>query len=424
MPGVPVMAVAAVSQEVPLYIDEIGKTSAVETVTIVPQVSGKIMSRHFEDGAELKKGQVLFEIDPRPFQASLEQAEGQLRKDQAIKASADWNVEQDEAALQTHSISEQQLHTDTATRDQAIGSIAVDQAEIVQAKLNVEYATITSPTDGLAGERLVDVGNVVNGGQQVTGTNLLVINKVDPIYADFTVTEAELARVQHFMAGGTLVVQVMTPADAELAAAPGAGMPPANAEGVAMAPPATRPVPFKPREGKLIFLDNAVQDASGTVKLRAELPNGDHHFWPGQFVRVRLVLTNQKSVLIPADAPQISQQGPFVYRVQPNDASPTKAIAAMQPVTLGQRHGGMIVVDSGLSAGDSVVSSGFTLLQPMAPIMVINAGPPGQAPPPGGAPPKMEPGMPKAPNTEGQPKTGPQASAAVPAGSAAEGSHS
>jgi multidrug efflux system membrane fusion protein len=428
MPGVPVMAVAAVSQDVPVYIDEIGKTSPTETVTIIPQVSGKIVSRDFADGADLHKGQLLFQVDPRPFKAALDQAVGQLKKDEATKVSADWNVSQDQAALLTHSISEQQLHTDTAARDQAIGAIAVDNAMIDQANLNMEYCRITAPIDGLAGERLVDAGNVVLGGSQMTGTSLLVVNKIDPIYADFTVTEAELQRVQRYMARGTLAVSVMTPADQDLANAP-APAAPAAAPGNSSADdrsanganrPTTGPAPFQPRTGKLIFLDNAVQDASGTVRLRAELPNGDHHFWPGQFVNVRLILTNKPSVLIPATAAQISQQGLFVYLVSPNANSPTKAIAAMRPVTLGQQHGDMVVVEKGLSAGDQVVSSGFTMLQPDAPIMVINAGPPG-AGPPGGAPPKTGPGTLKSPGSDGKPKGGPQASAASVQ---AEGSHS
>jgi multidrug efflux system membrane fusion protein len=420
-PGTPVTAVAAVSQDVPVYIDEIGKTNPSETVTISPQVSGKIVARSFEDGADLHKGQPLFEIDARPFQAALDQAKGQLLKDQATRASADWNVGQDQAALSTKAISEQQLHNDVATRDQAAGAIAVDEATIESAKLNLEYCHITAPIDGRAGERLVDVGNVVIGSTQMSGTNLLVINKVDPIYADFTVTEAELQRVQHYMAGGTLAVQVATPADVEAASAPpapAAATRPAAAPGTSSADDRSvaienrpiDPAPFRPRMGKLIFLDNAVQDASGTVKLRAELPNADHHFWPGQFVNVRLVLAIKPSVLIPATATQISQQGLFVYRVSPNANSPTKAIASMQPVTIGQRHGDLVVVESGLSAGDSVVSSGFTLLQPDAPIMVINAGPPGGGPPGGGAPPQGPPGGPAGGS---QPKAaGPQASAA------------
>ena len=138
---------------------------------------------------------------------------------------------------------------------------------------------------------------------------------------------------------------------------------------------AAAPGVFQPRTGKLIFLDNAVQDGSGTVKLRAELPNKDGHFWPGQFVNVRLVLTTKASVLVPNVATQVSQQGLFVYKVTPNDKSPTKFTAMQQPVTVGQRHGDLVVIDNGLAAGDRVVTSGQMLLQPGAPVMVVNAGP-------------------------------------------------
>ena len=440
-PGTPVTAVAAIDQKVPVYIDEIGKTAAVETVTIVPQVSGKITARQFQDGADLKMGQLLFEIDPRPFQATLDQAQGQLAKDQASKASADWNVGQDTAALSQKAISEQQMHTDTAARDTAAGAIEVDQAMIAQAKLNLEYARITSPIDGRAGQRLVDVGNVVNGGGQMAGTNLLVINKIDPIYADFTVTEAELARVQQFMGQGTLTVQVETPADQQMAAASEAAMaaaavPPQpgaapgshtaddrNDKGAGAMPMVPKVEPLKPRTGKLIFLDNTVQDASGTVKLRAQVANGDHHFWPGQFVDVRLVLTNKRAVLVPNIATQVSQQGLFVYKVSADDKSPTKFTALQQPVTVGQRHGAMVVIDSGLSAGDQVVTTGQMMLQPGAPVMVVNAGPPGPVPPTGA--PKVGPGTLKSPNNEGAGKTGPSASAAGgSAGTTVEGGHS
>ena len=444
-PGMPVTAAAAVTMDEPVYIDEIGHTTPVETVTIVPQVSGKILARHFTDGDPVKKGQLLFEIDPAPFQAVLDQAKGQLAKDQATLASAKWNVDHDQLAMVNHSISEQQLHSDTATRDQSTASIDADNAQVAQAQLNLDYCRITSPIDGLAGERLVDVGNVINGGGQTAGTNLLVINKIDPIYADFTVTEAELARVQAYMGRGTLSVRVETPADAQMASmaeappatqptsvAPGTdapadksvamenrppkgGMPatsPATSPG--MSPgmsPATAGTLSRPRTGRLVFLDNAVQDASGTVRLRAEVPNADHHFWPGQYVNVRLVLTTKRSVMVPVIAEQVSQQGLFVYKVTPSAASPTKVIAAQQSVTIGQRHGDLVVIDDGLAAGDQVVTTGQMLLQPGAPIMVIPSGPPPTGGPPPAAP-KVGPADMKSPGNQGQPKSGPQASAA------------
>jgi multidrug efflux system membrane fusion protein len=387
--GVPVTAVAAVSKDVPVYIDEIGKIVASESVTIQPQVSGIIISRHFVDGANLKKGDLLFQIDPRPFQAQLEQAKGQLAKDTAQKISSDWNVSQDRSALKSNAIAEQQLHTDISARDQAAAAMAVDQASIEYAKLNVEYCSILSPIDGRAGARLVDAGNVVTAAGQAPGTNLLSIQKVDPIYADFTINEAVLLKVQQYMAQGPLTVTVQLPEDAIAAAGPIPATQPTNlppgqavntpAPAVIGIPspqqtgspvmPATQTAPLElPRVGKLIFLDNAVQDGSGTVKLRALLPNSDRHFWPGQFANVRLVLKVQKdAVLVPAQAVQISQLGPFVYVVDSNGA------AQAHPVVQGQRQGDMVVIESGVVEGDSVVVTGQTLLQPGGKVMVVNA---------------------------------------------------
>jgi multidrug efflux system membrane fusion protein len=409
--GAAVTAVPAISKDVPVYIDEIGHTTASEAVVIQAQVSGKIMARHFVDGADVKKGDLLFQIDPRPFQASLEQAQGQLAKDQALKSSSDWNVSQDTAALATKAISEQQLHTDTASRDQAAAAIAVDQAAIDYAKLNVEYCSIRSPIDGRAGARLVDVGNVVTATAQAAGTNLLSIQKISPIYADFTINEAQLDMVRHYMASGELQTQVMLPDETAgiialeegttassptqptdgstgpVTTAPSTTEPttapstqalattePATTEPATTKPSTTEPSAAKPHLGKLIFLDNAVQDGTGTVKLRAELSNADHHFWPGQFVNVRLILTIQHgAVLIPTEATQISQQGLYVYVVEPDEKDPQKSVAQQRVVTMGQQHGNLSVVDTGLKAGEQVIVTGQMLVMPGAPVTVINA---------------------------------------------------
>jgi multidrug efflux system membrane fusion protein len=385
-----VVAVSAVSADVPVYLDEIGKATASQNVTVDPQVSGPIIKRDFTDGADLKKGQLLFEIDPRPFQAELDQAKGQLAKDTAQETSAGWNVQQDQAAMQTKAISEQQLHNDIGTRDQATGAMAVDKAMIVQAQLNLDYCKITSPIDGRAGLRLVDVGNVVTAAGISPGTSLLSIQTLDPIYADFTITEAELLKVRRYMSVGSLSVQVTLPQDASAGAgplpatqptpSPGAefspetqhpavvGLPLPAAAGTPATMPTTRMVSLPiPRIGTLTFLDNAVQDGSGTVKLRATLPNADHHFWPGQFLNVRLILMIQKNaVLIPSAATQISQKGPYVYIVRPDST------AALTPIVLGQRQGDMVVVESGLNAGDQVVLTGQLMVMDKGKVMVVN----------------------------------------------------
>ena len=214
-------------------------------------------------------------------------------------------------------------------------------------KLNLDYCYIRSPIDGRAGARLVDAGNIV----QANTTALLSIQRLDPIYALFTIAENDLPQVQKQLTRGTLKALVHLPSDPE-----------ENA-----------------RQGKVEFLDNSVQNSTGTVNLRATLPNSDRHFWPGQFVNVKLVLdTNKGAVLIPNQAAQISQKGPFVLVIKPDST------AELRPVTLGQRQGNDIVVAKGLAAGERVVLAGHMLVQPGGKVHVQAASAP--APASGGTP--------------------------------------
>jgi multidrug efflux system membrane fusion protein len=225
--------------------------------------------------------------------------------------------------------------------------VALDQAQVQaaeaaveNAKLNLEYCHISSPIDGRAGARLVDVGNVV----QANTTGLLLIQKLDPIYADFTVTESDLTEVRREMERGSLKVQVRVPADAENSG----------------------------RSGQLTFFDNAVQNGTGTVNLRATIPNADRHFWPGQFVNVRLILSTARgAVLIPNQATQISQQGPFVYVIKQDNS------ADLRQVTLGQRQGDDVVVTKGIADGEQVVVTGQLSVHPGAPVRIVTNAPAG-----------------------------------------------
>jgi multidrug efflux system membrane fusion protein len=332
----------AVSNDVPVYLDEIGKCTALESVTITPQVAGIITERRFEDGADLKKGQILFTIDERPYKAALDSAKAQLAQAKAAQAFAKLELERYTAVANTRAISKSDFDTKQNAMDVANAQYEAAQAAVETAQVNLDYCTIRSPIDGRAGARLVDVGNVVKANEG----SLLLIQHLDPVYADFTVTERDLPEVQKQMSRGTLKTLVRLPADAD----------------------------SDVRSGNLIFLDNAVQDGSGTVKLRAQMPNADHHFWPGQFVNVRLVLKVKPSVLVPNIATQVSQQGLFVYKVVPDEKSPTKLSVVQQPVTLGQRHGEFVAIDSGLSAGDRVVTRGQMMLQPGSPVMVAEPG--------------------------------------------------
>ena len=335
----PLVTVARAStRDVPVYLEEIGRSGAFESVTVTPQISGRITERSFEDGAELKKGQLLFTIDPRPYQAQLDSAQAQLAQSKAALDLAKTQLKMYDSIANTRAVSQIDVETkkNTVAVDEA--QVQSNEAAVENAKLNLEYCYIHSPIDGRAGMRLVDVGNVV----QPNSTGLLLIQRLDPIYADFTITESDLPEVQRQLARGTLQALVRIPADP----------------------------PNRAREGKLTFVDNTVQNATGTVNLRATTANADHHFWPGQFVNVTLVLATAKAaVLIPNQATQISQQGSYVFVVKPDST------ADLRMITLGQRQGDDVVVTKGVAAGEQVVVTGQLTVAPGAKVRVQEAGP-------------------------------------------------
>jgi multidrug efflux system membrane fusion protein len=226
-------------------------------------------------------------------------------------------------------------------------SIKVDNAAVESAKVQLGYCSIRSPIDGRAGQRLADVGNVVNpggapannapaSGAPASGNTLLVIERIDPIYADFTISQNDLTEVQREMRSNKLTAEVRLPDDSE-----------------------------GPVLGQLTFLNNAVEEATGTVGLRATIPNGDHRFWPGRFVNIRLVLsTIHQAVLVPSTAPQMSANGSFVYVVKQDST------AEQRPVSLGQRQGDLIVIQSGVAAGEQVVTMGQLGVTPGGPVRI------------------------------------------------------
>ncbi|MCI0662112.1 MAG: efflux RND transporter periplasmic adaptor subunit [Acidobacteria bacterium] len=354
-PPSPVTVASAISQDVPVYLDQIGKCVAREVVAVQPQVSGRITRIHFTDGVDLKKGDMLFTIDPRPFEVNLQQAQSNLAKNIALKKQAEANLARDIAQAKHGDVqaeryaqlskqgvvsneqSEQMrtnadalnatVNADRAAVHNAEEAIKADEAAIESAKLQLSYCYIRSPIDGRAGQRLFDSGNVVNPGNAAP---LLVIQRVDPIYADFTISQNDLSAVQQNMARGRLKTEVRLPNSSE-----------------------------KPVVGQLTFLDNAVQNETGTVNLRATLSNSDRRFWPGRFVNVRLVLdTLHDAVLVPATAPQMSANGRFVYVVKDDST------AELRSVTVGQRQGELIVIEKGVSPGERVVVNGHMGVTP------------------------------------------------------------
>jgi multidrug efflux system membrane fusion protein len=299
-------------------------------------VGGRITERHFEDGANLTKGQLLFVIDPRPYQAQLDSAQANLAQAKASLELAKIQFARDAELVGTKAISKQDYDTKKSTVDVDEAQVEAAEAALETARLNLEYCFIHSPIEGRAGARLVDVGNVV----QANTTSLLLTQRLDPIYADFTITERDLPEVQKEMKRGTLKADVRLPSEPESAA----------------------------RIGKLTFLDNTVQNGTGTVNLRATIANPDHHFWPGQFVNVRLVLETKKgAVLVPNEATQISQKGFYVYVVK------SDGTADIRLVKLGQRQGNDIVITDGLTAGENVVMTGQLTIIPGSKVRVASA---------------------------------------------------
>jgi multidrug efflux system membrane fusion protein len=342
MPAPKVITTRAVAEDAPLYLDEIGRCTARERVSIQPQVSGRITQIQFTDGADVKAGAPLFTIDPRPYQAHVAAAEATLAQSKAVAELAKLEFDRAKTLLDKKAMSQQEFDTAKNAVAVAESRILQNQAALEAARIDLDYCTIKSPIDGRAGQRLVDLGNVVAAN---TGS-LLVIQRLDPIYADFTVTENSLPSVQRNVAKGTLKVEVRLPDD-----------------------------PEAPRSGDLTFLDNAVQQATGTVGMRATITNEDRRFWPGQFVRVRLILATIKgAVMIPAAATQLSPTGPFVYVIKDDST------AELRPVTLGQHQGARVVVEKGLAAGERIVMQGHMGIRPEAKVQAEDAKPaPGES---------------------------------------------
>src|SRR5205814_2710750 len=261
------------SKDVPLYLDEIGTCAAYETVQVQAQVAGQIMTRDFQDGADVKKGDPLFIIDPRPFQAAVDQAKAQAALDQVtLKRQAD---------LRSKGVNAPQDY------DTAVANAQKSQAAAEAAQVNLDFCYIKSPINGRIGLRNVDVGNLVGPSTPP----LVTILGLDPIYTDFTVAENDLPLVRKYLGGPNIKVQTYLQ------------------DGSIM-----------PRTGELYFIDNAVQPGSVTVKARGATPNPDRALWPPEFVRVRFILDTLKhATLVPAQAVQVSQSRPFVFVVKPDN---------------------------------------------------------------------------------------------------------
>ncbi|HZU22284.1 MAG TPA: efflux RND transporter periplasmic adaptor subunit, partial [Terriglobales bacterium] len=315
MGPMPVAAAPVQQRDMPIYLTGIGNFTPLNTVTMKSRVDGELVQVNFKEGQEVKKGDLLAVIDPRPFQVQLQTAQANLAKDQAQLNDARLNLERYRALFQEKVIAQQQLDTQAALVGQLEGSIGADQAAVDSAKLNLVYTRITAPVAGRIGLRMVDPGNIVHAADT---TGMLVITQMDPMSVIFTLPEDNLPQVLQHMRTGTLKAEAWSRDDQT-----------------------------KLAEGRLDTINNEVDPTTGTTRLRANFPNPQRNLWPGQFVNVRLLLDVQKNALVipVAGIQRGANNSTFVYVVGPDQK------AQVKQVKVGVTQGNIATVQ-GLNAGD------------------------------------------------------------------------
>jgi multidrug efflux system membrane fusion protein len=319
IPRVPVTVGLAERRAVPYELLATGTVEPMQTVAVQAQVSGPIVRIAFREGQDVKKGQVLFELDPRPFQAALEQAQALLGRDRATAQNAEQDVKRYAVLAEKEYVTAQQNDAVRTTAAAASATVASSQAAVDQARLNLQYATIRAPIAGRTGSLRVREGNLVRSTDALP---LVTINQIQPILARFAVPAANLPAIQKYRAQRIAVT----------AEPIGGGA---------------------PSEGTLAFVDNAVDTATGTILLKASFPNADGALWPGAFVNVRLRLfVDQNALVVPASAVVAGQQGTFVFVVQPDSSAVTK------PVKVDRTAGDLVIVSGEVRPGDRVVTDG------------------------------------------------------------------
>ncbi|HWP25007.1 MAG TPA: efflux RND transporter periplasmic adaptor subunit [Xanthobacteraceae bacterium] len=333
---VPVVAAVAKLADVPVYLDGVGTTRALNTVTVRPQVDGKLISVLFREGQDVKRGDVLARIDPTTYQAQYDQAVAKKAQDEATLANARIDLERYANLAATNSIARQQLDTQKALVAQLEAQVKLDQAAIDNVRAILNYTTITAPIDGRTGIRLVDEGNIVRAAD---ATGIVVITQLKPMSVFFTLPQQQLADVSRAFARGPLQVEAL------------------GADNKTVID-----------RGTLVVIDNQVDQTTGTVKLKAEFPNAETQLWPGQFVNVRLLVdTLRQVVVVPTAAVQRGPAGVFAYVVQ-DDSSVT-----VRRIEVAQQDETQAVIARGLRPGERVVTTGFARLTPGAKVVVTNA---------------------------------------------------
>jgi multidrug efflux system membrane fusion protein len=332
-PAVPVTVAPVVRKSMPLELNAIGTVEAYKTVTIKPQVSGELVGVHFSEGQDVRRGQLLFTIDRRPFQAALEQTQGALLRDLAQQQQARVQANRYLALFKDGVIAKEQLDEVQATADALDATVAADKANVDNARVNLDYCTITSPMDGRTGNLLLHQGNLLKANDD--GSKLVVINQIAPIYVAFSVPEQYLEQVRSYDRAGKLRVKAVVPGGES-----------------------------HPSLGSLSLINNTVDPATGTITLKAVFPNADKVLWPGQFVNVVLVLADEPDrIVVPSQAVQTGQQGQYVY-VLKGDTVENRVVKVER--TLGQET----VIAEGLQPGEQVVTDGQSRLVPGSKVQI------------------------------------------------------
>ncbi len=328
----PVQTALATKKDVPIYIDSFGNLKELYNVDIKSQVTGEIKQVHFTEGDSVKKDDLLFTIDPEQYRAAMIQVQSALAGSMADLGLKEDILERNKPLFEKQLVSEQvfdNYQTDVAT---ALAQVEANKASLKSAQLNLEYCLIQAPINGITGKVQVDAGNLVIAN---SGPTLVNIKTIDPLYIDFTIPERMLPKLKESMTQGQLKVEIRVEDD-------GNG----------------------PYEGVLNFVDNTVDDATGTVSLRATVPNENFNLWPGQFVQVRLILkTEEGAVVVPYESVQLGQKGEYLFAVT------SKNTAELRSVETGTRDGDFIAIEKGVKEGERIVTVGQMGLSPGVPII-------------------------------------------------------
>ena len=319
-PAVPVKIGDVMQQNIPVQINAIGNVEAYNAVSVKALVNGEIIGVQFKEGQDVQQGDVLFQIDPRPYEAALKQAEAQLARDVAQAKNSEEQAKRYEILVQKDYVSKDQYDQFRSAADALAAVVQADKANVENGRLQLAYCTIKSPIDGRVGSVLINKGNVIKAND----LTMVTINKIVPIYVTFSLPEQNLANIKKYMAEGSLQVDAVIPGDEK-----------------------------RPVQGKLTFINNAVDAATGTIQLKGTFENKDKRLWPGQFISVVLTLTTQRNaVVMPAAALQAGQQGQYVFVVKPDFTVESR------PVTIARTSGDLAVVAQGVTPGEKVVTDG------------------------------------------------------------------